>query len=218
MDYAQQRHNMVESQVRPNQVTDDRILDAMAELPREAFVAKAQKGIAYVDEALPIGSGRYMMEPMVVARLLQSAAVNPGDVALHIGCGTGYAAALMSKLASTVVAVESDAKLAAEATRVLADLSIDTVAVIDGPLQEGYPKQAPYDVIFFDGAVEHVPPAISDQLAENGRLVAVVAPPGPGAGKAVLISRHGGVLSSREIFDAGTPLLPGFTRAKAFVF
>lgn len=218
MDYAQQRHNMVESQVRPNQVTDDRILDAMAELPREAFVAKAQRGIAYVDEALPIGNGRSMMEPMIVARLLQTAAVSPGDVALHIGCGTGYAAALMSKLASTVVAVESDAKLAAEATRVLADLSIDTVAVIDGPLHEGYPKQAPYDVIFFDGAVEHIPASISDQLAENGRLVAIVAQPGPGTGKAVLVSRHGGVLSRREVFNAGTPLLPGFTRPKAFVF
>jgi protein-L-isoaspartate(D-aspartate) O-methyltransferase len=160
----------------------------------------------------------------VVARLLETAEVKPADVALHIGCGTGYAAAVMARLASTVVAVEGDAALAKEASRVLADLGIDTVAVIEAPMTEGYPKQAPYDVIFFDGAVAEIPERIAGQLAENGRLVAIVVnPPRPGAvgrwsGKAVLMTRFGGVLSRREIFDAGTPILPGFERKPAFVF
>lgn len=224
MNYAAQRRNMVESQLRPNQVTDERILAAMGALPREAFVSKAQRGIAYVDEALPIGGGRYLMEPLVIARLMQEAAVKPTDVALHIGCGTGYAAAAMAKLASTVVAVESDPMLAKQAMQTLADLGIDTVAVVEGALTEGYPKQAPYDIIFFDGAVADIPTGIADQLAEGGRLVAVVeGRPRPGAigrwpGRGVLVTRFGGVLSRREVFDAGTPVLPGFERKPAFVF
>jgi protein-L-isoaspartate(D-aspartate) O-methyltransferase len=224
MNHAAQRRNMVESQLRPNRVTDERILDAMGTLAREAFVPKVRKGIAYVDEALPIGGGRYLMEPMVVARLLQAAEVKPTDVALHIGCGSGYAAAVMAKLASTVVAVESDPALAKEASRVLAELGIDTVAVIEAPMTEGYPKQAPYDIVFFDGAVTEIPDRIANQLAENGRLVTIVAhPPRPGAigrwsGKGILMTRFGGVLSRREIFDAGTPILPGFERKPVFVF
>lgn len=224
MNYAAQRRNMVESQLRPNRVTDERILGAMGALPREAFVPKAQKGVAYVDEALPIGGGRYLMEPMVIARLMQEAMVRPSDVALHIGCGTGYAAAVMARLASTVVAVESAPTLAKQASQTLAGLGIDTVAIIEGVMTEGYPKQAPYDIIFFDGAVAEISHGIADQLAEGGRLVAVVeGQPKSGAigrwpGKGMLVTRFGGVLSRREIFDAGTPVLPEFERKAAFVF
>lgn len=217
MDYAAARLNMVESQVRPNRVTDPRIVMAMLELPRENFVPKPLRGIAYVDEDIHIGDGRYLMEPMVLARLLQAAEITLNDVVLEIGTATGYGAAVMSRLASTVVALESDAAMAKAASTRLTDLGIDNVAVVEGTLAQGYPKQAPYNVIVLSGGVEHIPSVITDQLAEGGRLVAVVVPPGQ-PGRATLASRIGGSVSTRVIFDASCPLLPGFTRDAGFVF
>ncbi len=216
MDYAAARRNMVENQVRPNRVTDPRVVSAIAEIPREAFVPKHLADIAYVDEALALGQGRYLMEPMVLARLLQAAEVDSSDVVLDIGCATGYAAAVLARLASIVVALESDPALAAAATETLSGLGIDTVTVVEGALERGYPKQAPYDVIFIDGSVSEFPPAIAEQLAEGGRMVAVIH--GEPMGRGVLVTRHGGILSRREVFDAGTPLLPGFAAEAAFVF
>jgi len=216
MDYSEARLNMVENQIRTNRVTDALVIEAMNTLPREAFVGAGQEGIAYIDEDIQIAPGRYLMEPMVLARLLQAAEVRESDVVLDIGCGTGYAAAVLSRLANTVVALESDAALAAQATQTLSTLEIDTVAVVEGALQDGYPKQAPYDVIFFGGAVSDVPAAIAGQLAENGRLVAVTHKKGVGTG--TLITNHRGVLSRRELFDAATPFLPGFEPAPEFVF
>ena len=216
MDYAIARHNMVESQIRPNKVTDERLISAMASLPREVFVPKEFQSVAYVDEAIPLGDGRYLMEPLITARLIQAAQPAPGDVALTIGCGTGYGAAVLSHMVSTVVAVECDGGLAQQATQTLMDLGIDTVAVIHDPLEDGYMDQAPYDVIFFDGAVDEIPDVISSQLAEGGRLVAVVA--GEGVGDARLVTRHQGELSSRPVFDTGTPSLPGFEGKATFVF
>ena len=216
MDYAIARHNMVESQIRPNKVTDERLISAMASLPREVFVPKEFQSVAYVDEAIPLGDGRYLMEPLITARLIQAAQPAPGDVALTIGCGTGYGAAVLSHMVSTVVAVECDGGLAQQATQTLTDLGIDNVAVIHDPLEDGYADQAPYDVIFFDGAVAEIPDVISSQLAEGGRLVAVVA--GDGVGDARLVTRHQGELSSRPVFDTGTPSLPGFEGKATFVF
>ena len=216
MDFSAARHNMVESQVRPNRVNDPYVIDAIADLPREAFVPKALAGVAYVDEALAIGSGRYMMEAMVLARLLQAAEVQDDDVALLVGCGCGYEAAVLSQLASTVVALESDSELAERASDIMADMGIDTVAVVEGELGQGFARQAPYDVIFINGAVTEIPSQISDQLAEGGRLVAIVGE-GP-MGKATLETKNGGVLSSRMIFDAGTPLLSGFEPTASFSF
>ncbi|MGH6663066.1 MAG: protein-L-isoaspartate O-methyltransferase family protein [Rhodospirillales bacterium] len=216
MDFAAARHNMVESQIRPNRVTDERLIAAMATVPREAFVPKELRGVAYVDEAIPVGDGRYLMEPMVVARLMQEAAPTAGDLALTIGCGTGYAAAVLSHLVGAVVAVESDAALARQASQTLTGMGIDTVAVIEGVLADGCRDQAPFDVIFFDGAVAEIPESVSSQLAEGGRLVAIVA--GNGVGKGMLATRRRGILTTREIFDAGTPLLPGFERKAVFIF
>ncbi len=216
MDFAVARHNMVESQIRPNRVTDPYILEAIADLPREAFTPAALAEIAYVDEAIAIGAGRYMMEPMVLARLLQAAEVLEDDVALLVGCGSGYEAAILSYLASTVVALESDADLATTASDIMADLGIDTVAVVEGDLGQGFARQAPYDVIVFNGAVAEIPAAISQQLAEGGRLVAIVGV-GP-MGKATLETKNNGVLSSRVVFDAGTPMLAGFEVTPTFSF
>ncbi|MEL0106153.1 MAG: protein-L-isoaspartate O-methyltransferase [Rhodospirillaceae bacterium] len=216
MDYAEARLNMVENQIRTNRVTDPLIIKAMGELPREAFVPGEKAGIAYIDEDIEIAPGRYLMEPMVLARLLQAAEITESDVVLDIGCGTGYASAVLSHMANTVVALESDAGLAAQATETLSALEIDTVAVVEGALSAGAPKQAPYDVIFIGGAVAEVPQAIAGQLAEGGRLVAVTNKKSIGTG--ALITNHRGILTRRDLFDAATPFLPGFEPAPEFVF
>jgi len=216
MDYAEARLNMVENQIRTNRVTDPLIFKAMGELPREAFVPGEKAGIAYIDEDIEIAPGRYLMEPMVLARLLQAAEITESDVVLDIGCGTGYASAVLSHMANTVVALESDAGLAAQATETLSALEIDTVAVVEGALSAGAPKQAPYDVIFIGGAVAEVPQAIAGQLAEGGRLVAVTNKKSIGTG--ALITNHRGILTRRDLFDAATPFLPGFEPAPEFVF
>ena len=216
MDFAAARQNMVDCQILPNRVDDQRIVEALLKIPREKFVPDNLTGIAYVDEIVPLGGQRYVMEAMVVARLLQAAALNAEDVALSIGCGTGYATAVLAQIVDTVVAVEPDKGLAQKANENLAAIGLDNVAVVEGKLEDGNIDQGPYNVIFFDGAVQTVPDAICDQLAEGGRLVAIVA--GERVGTAYLYSRFGGVISKREVFDAGTPLLPGFRKQKSFVF
>ena len=216
MNFAAARHNMVESQIRPNRVSDEKLIAAFAKIPREEFVPRQLRGVAYVDEAVSLGEGRHLMEPMVLARLIQTAAPAAGDLALVVGCGTGYGAAILSHLVGAVVALEHDPGLAQQATQTLGTLGIDTVAVIAGALDKGCTDQAPFDVILFDGAVPEIPETIASQLAEGGRLVAVVA--GSRIGKATLVTRRRGVLTSREVFDAGTPILPGFQRKSAFVF
>ncbi len=215
MDFEAARLNMVESQIRPNEVTDPLIIEAMSEMPREAFVPERLAGVAYVDEALAVGNGRYLMEPMVLARLLQAAEIQAEDLALVIGCGSGYSAAVLARLAGTVVAIEATAALVNQASETLASLEIDNAAVIEAPLTDGYPKQAPYDVILFGGAVSEVPRHLTDQLADGGRLVAVAAK-STGLGRGVLVTRHGASVVEREIFDAGTPLLPGFEPVPTF--
>lgn len=216
MSFAAARHNMIESQLRTNRVTDKNVLAAFEAVPRELFMPPSMGSIAYVDEDLELAPGRWLMEPMVLARLLQAAEVRPDDVALAVGCGTGYCCAILARLAGTVVAVESDPELAAQAARILSELSIDNVVFVEGQLSEGNPRQAPYDVILIDGGVEEVPEAIQRQLAEGGRLVTVKRR-GP-VGRAVLMINRGGVVSSRVLFDAAVPLLPGFAREPGFVF
>jgi protein-L-isoaspartate(D-aspartate) O-methyltransferase len=217
VDFASARSNMVESQIRTNKVTDPLLLDAFETIPRERFVPEPLRGIAYIDEVVALGGERFVMEPMVLARLLQAARPEPGDVALDLGCGSGYATAILSRLAATVVALEVDAALAAAANQTLDELEIDNAVVVEGPLAEGYPKQAPYNVILLNGAVSEVPPVIADQLAEGGRLVTVVSV-GVGLGRATLMRRDGGVISSRILCDATVPVLPGFEAVPGFVF
>jgi protein-L-isoaspartate(D-aspartate) O-methyltransferase len=216
-DYAAARRNMVDSQIRTNRVTDEALLSAMGEIPREIFVPRSLAGVAYLDEDLPLGGGRFLMEPMVLARLLQTAAIRPGDVVLDIGCGSGYSSAVASRLANTVFALESDAALARRAGEILVSLQIDNAVVVQGPLRAGYPSQAPYDVVIFQGSVPEIPAAIAGQLAEGGRLCAVVAPPDR-TGRAVLALRRGGIVSQRDVFDAATPPLAGFELESGFRF
>ena len=214
--FAAQRRSMVDSQLRTNRVVDEALISAFLETPRERFVPERLASVAYVDEDLPLTDGRFVMEPMVFARLVQLLAVSPGDVVLDIGCGTGYSSAVLSRLCSTVVALECDPRLAETARHNLADSDIDNVFVVDGALREGYPDQAPYNAILLGGAVPRIEAALTDQLAKNGRLAAVVAD-GPGPGRAVCAARIGEGISSRVAFDANTLSLPGFEKAERFI-
>lgn len=218
-DFETARRNMVDSQLRPTKVTDIRILDAMGALPREMFVDKSRQGIAYVDEDIEIAPGRHMMEPVVLARLVQALEIGPTDSVLVIGAGTGYDAALIGKLAGPVVAVESDPKLVETASMLINHLGIDNVAVAEAPLADGYAAQAPYDLVFVGGSVPEIPAGIADQVAMGGRLVAVIGGAENGVlGRACLMTRIAQGLSSRAIFDAGTRPLPGFEASAEFVF
>lgn len=217
IDYRAARLNMVESQLRTNKVTDEAVLEAFLAIPRERFVPADLSGIAYIDDDIPLGGGRVLLEPMVLARLLQLASLRAEDRVLEIGAATGYAAAILARLAERIVALECDARLAAMARARFKELAIDNVTLAEGPLERGHPAGAPYDVILVDGAVAAIPDAVAQQLAEGGRLVTVVKPE-QGMGHGVLMTRVDGGLSQRPVFDAATLLLPGFQPAPAFVF
>ncbi|NBC97364.1 MAG: methyltransferase domain-containing protein [Deinococcus-Thermus bacterium] len=216
-DHALARFHMVEGQVKPNKVTDEGVVAAMSDVPRELFVPKAVRGVAYVDEDIQIAPDRYLVEPMVIARLLNEATVRPGDIALDIGCATGYSTALLARLASTVVAVEQDAEMVAQASATLQQLGVDNAVVVEADPTAGYPQQAPYDVIMINNSVPEVPATLLDQLADGGRLVTVLSDSGH-LGRAVLYRRFGETVSSRDLFDASTPTQPAFARKPAFEF
>jgi protein-L-isoaspartate(D-aspartate) O-methyltransferase len=218
-DFAAARHNMVESQVRVNSVTDERVIDALAAVPRERFVPTARQGIAYMDEDVKIADGtppRFLMEPRVFAKLVQLAEIGADDLVLDVGCGSGYSTAVLSRVVGTVVGLECDEALAAQAGATLSDLSVDNAVVVTGALPEGYAKQAPYDVIFINGMVSSVPESLQKQLREDGRLVCVL---GDGvSGRARLYVRSGDSFSGRDAFDANVRFLPGFEPVESFVF
>jgi protein-L-isoaspartate(D-aspartate) O-methyltransferase len=211
------RAHMIESQLRPNQVRDARVLAAFAAIRRELFVPEHLRPVAYIDEDLPLGAKRFLMEPAIAARLLQSAAIELNDLVLMVGAGTGYEAALAARLARSVVALEDDPDLARRARAALVEHAIASVGVVEGPLSVGYPSRAPYNVIFFCGAVADVPSEIAAQLPEGGRLLTVIRPANA-IGRAMLTTRTGGVLARRALFDAATQMLPGLSPKAAFVF
>jgi protein-L-isoaspartate(D-aspartate) O-methyltransferase len=207
---------MVQRQLLPNQVTNARLIAAMGEVPREAFVPENRRDIAYGDEDLELAAGRYLMEPRVFARLLQAADIAPGDVVLDVGCASGYSTAVLARLAATVVGLEADKALAADAARTLSQLSIDNAVVVEGPLAAGLPKQGPFDVIVVEGAIERRPDDLLRQLAEGGRLVAVHIQ--QRVGRATLWRRSGELTARRDLFDAAVRKLADFDAPAAFVF
>jgi len=217
MDFALARQNMVEGQIRTNRVTDQYLVDALEELPREAFVSGELKSLVYIDEDLTVADGRILMEPMVVARLLQAALIEDTDLCMVVAAATGYEAAVMAKLASAVVAVESNKALVKSATKNLTDQGADTVSVVAGDVTQGHAGQGPYDVIFINGGVADLSAALTDQLAEGGRLVYVQDKP-RGTGKAMLVTKNNGVVSESELFDANVPALPEFAATPEFNF
>jgi protein-L-isoaspartate(D-aspartate) O-methyltransferase len=215
-DPAAARRQMVDSQLRPTRVFDPRILSAMGDVPREAFVPERLASVAYVDEDIEIAPGRYLMEPMVFARLLQELAIAPTHRVLDVGSGTGYSAAILARLAARVVGLEVDGDLATRTSRLLARLDLNNVFVAVGALAAGERSNAPYDRILLEGAAEEVPEALKQQLGDGGRLAAVVRR--GGVGKATIVKRHGNAFGAREVFDAATRLLPGMTKPRGFVF
>ncbi len=218
MDFARARLNMVEGQLRPNGVTDPRVIEAMLSLPRENCLPRNQHARAYLDADVPLAGGRWLLAPMVLARLVQAAEPQATDRALIIAAGAGFGAALMSRLAGSVLALEAPERL--DSLRAsLEALGATDVAAVGGPVAEGWPAEAPYDVILIEGGVEFVPEAVLAQLAEGGRLVTVETSGQPGVlGRAVRWVRIAGVATRLELFDAGTPLLPEFRRPPRFVF
>lgn len=219
IDFAEMRRAMVDAQVRANDVTDLRIVAAMLETPREDFVPASLRNFAYVDDDLLVkegAPGRYLMEPMVLAKLLQAAEIGSEALVLDVGAASGYSTAVLAKLAGQVVALEEDAELVAQGSGVLAELGLPNAAYVQGPLTAGWPGEAPYDAILLNGSVDSVPQALLAQLKPGGRLVAVI---GQGrAGRATVFTNTAGGIGSRIVFDAAVPTLPGFEAHPGFVF
>lgn len=216
-DYAKARHAMVHSQIRPNDVTDHRIQDAMAELPRELFVPKAERAKAYADAEVRLNEDRVTLSPMHLAKLIHAAEIKESDVVLDIGCGRGYSCALISRLAETVVGLEQEGSgFAAKAGERLSKVGADNAVVVEGDLKAGAPRQGPFDVIIVGGAVSEPPKAWFDQLADNGRL-AVIERKGA-VGRACVYTKARGAVGERSVFDASASFLPGFEPEPGFVF
>jgi protein-L-isoaspartate(D-aspartate) O-methyltransferase len=226
MDFAAARRAMVDGQIRPSDVMDTALLAAILDLPREAFVPPRLAALAYSDLNLPIDGedaqrvprpSRVLLKPAIEARLIQALAATASDRVLVVASGTGYSAALLARLGRSVTALEEDEALRERSRAVLARAGIDNVAVVAGPLVGGSPDRSPYDVVLIDGAVEFIPEALYGQLAPGGRLAAIMG--SEPVGKAMLFqSDEKGAVSGRTLFDATAPLLPGFAKAKEFVF
>jgi protein-L-isoaspartate(D-aspartate) O-methyltransferase len=214
--FADARRHMVDGQVRPNDVTDLRVISAMQEVPRERFVPPASTALAYLDLDLAIGEGspRRLLKPLVLAKLLNAAELTATDRVLDVGCATGYAAAVLAHVAGQVFALEQDAGLAKAAQAALS--SLPNVSVVSGPLVEGWPQGGPYDAILLEGATEVEPQEFRRQLKDGGRLLCILGS-GPGA-TAMLYRRSGEEMGGRPIFGASAAVLPGFVKPLVFAF
>ncbi|MCV2882623.1 protein-L-isoaspartate O-methyltransferase family protein [Actibacterium sp. XHP0104] len=213
-DYATRRRMMVDTQVRPSDVTKFPIIDAMLSVQRENFVPTEKREAAYIGENVDLGGGRVVLEARTLAKMLDAMDIQNDELVLDVGCGLGYSSAVIARMAEAVVAVEEDETLAAEAETALAAAGADNVAVIAGPLAAGSAKHGPYDVIMLQGSVEHIPAALTDQLREGGRIAALFMEGALG------VCRVGykidGAVTWRFSFNAGAPVLPGFERQRAF--
>jgi protein-L-isoaspartate(D-aspartate) O-methyltransferase len=215
-DAANARRLMVDGQVRTADVTDAALLEAMLTLPRERFLPPALAQLAYLDGDIPVAKGRALLKPMVLAKLVQAARIDPGDRVLDVACATGYSSAVLAGLSASVVALEEDPDLARQAKESLAAVGATAVEVVTGPLSAGWPAGGPYDVILLNGATEVAPETFASQLKPDGRLVGVYgrAP----ASKAMIFHAIEGHMVGRPVFDAAAKLLPGFSAPPAFVF
>jgi protein-L-isoaspartate(D-aspartate) O-methyltransferase len=222
IDFATARRQMIDGQVRTSGVFDQELMAALLEVPRERFVPESKAVLAYLDRDVSVvepGAGkpaRYLLKPMVFARLVQAAEIRSRDHVLDVGCASGYSTAVLARLARSVVGLEEDSEVAEWARRNLAALGVGNATIECGPLNKGAFGEGPYDVIFLNGATEIIPEALCSQLKDGGRLVCVFGP--PPASKAMLYLCEHGDLSGRPVFDASAPLLPGFVKPPAFVF
>ena len=216
--FATARKTMVDCQLRPSKVTDQFILDAFLTIPREDFVGKQQRALAYVDEDLQLTGGRCLMEPMVLARLLQALEIRPDDSVLIVGAGCGYGTAVAAKLAGSVIAIETRANLVDKAQEVLVSIGIDNAAIVKSRLVDGYPEEGPYDRILIEGGVETVPDNLLKQLTPKGRLAAIYRKPGHPVGVASVWTRSGKEFTRTPLFDARVPNLDEFNAKVEFSF
>lgn len=214
-DYAHRRTMMVDTQVRPNEVTSYPVIEAMLNVPREQFVPESRRDVAYADGNIDLSPGRVLLEPRTLGKMIDILNLQNSDLVLDIGCGFGYSAALMARIAEAVVAVEEDSDMAAEAESRLAAQDVFNVAVVKGALNQGCASQGPYDAILVEGAVEEIPEAVTEQLNEGGRIIALFLDGNLGAVK--FGRKLDGRVNWRFSFNAGAPILPGFTRERAFV-
>ena len=216
-DFEVMRENMIDGQILPNKVTHPALIGSMSRVPREDFVAKRRRSVAYLDADIEIAPDRYLMKPWVFARLVEAVAPTMDDIGLYIGCGSGYGVAVLAGLCSTVIGLECDPALAERASGLFVDLEIDNALVVEGSLEEGYAEQGPYDLILLEGAVADVPSVILNQLTESGRLVAVISS-GDSLGEATIIKRVGNAYGRRILFNAAPSPLPGFAVSAGFAF
>ena len=218
-DFAALRQRMVDNQIRPSEVNDSEIIRALLETPREKFVAPAERPFAYADRPLQMSGaapGRHLLEPVLLGRLIQALPLGPGTAAMTVGCGTAYSAAILSRLAASVVAVEEDAALVAEAAPLLKGAGAANVDLVQASLTQGHASRAPYDAILLEGAVEFVPDTLIGQLRHGGMLATIER--SGRLSRAVLYERVGEGASGRPLFEAWAALLPGFERKPEFVF
>ena len=214
IDFSSSRRMMVDTQVRPSDVTKFPIIDAMLTVKREAFVPSDKRDVAYVGENLALAPGRVMLEPRTQAKMLDALDIQRNELILDVGCGLGYSSAILARLAEAVIAVEEDPDLARDAEIALGEQGADNVAVVEGALKDGAAKHGPYDAIILQGGVETVPQAIADQLKEGGRIAAIFAEAALGVCR--IGYKIDGQMTWRMAFNAGAPVLPGFERQKAF--
>lgn len=214
LDSAQQRANMVATQLRANDVTDTRLIKAILSVPREDFVPAALVPLAYMEGCIPLGKGRVLLDLRSLGKMAQLAAIGPSDRVLDVGCGTGYSTAVLAHLAAHVTGLEQERELAETAKAHLRGAA--NAAVVCSKMSEGLPARAPFDVIFLNGAVEQAPHALTEQLADGGRLVCIVQE--GAAGHARLFLKEGGAVGERDAFDAQVPVLPGFEKTRSFAF
>ena len=218
MDYKLARMNMVENQIRANRVTDDNVIKAFKEVPREHFVPISLKEISYNDEDIHLIKNRYMMKPMILARFFQFLSLKGNENILHIGSNTGYASAILSRLCSAVISIETDKKLYEKSISNLSDLSFDNVVPLHGQMEYGVPKAAPFDVIFIEGSIEEKPNNLFSQLIENGKLIVTLRPHGMSIGKVNLFFKINNEIGREELFDAQVNQLPIFKNKIKFSF
>lgn len=216
MDFAQARHAMVESQVRPSDVTDARIVNAMRALPRERFVPAHLRSLAYGDLELEVSPGRWLLRPRDLGKLIQALAPQPHERALELAGATGYGAAVLAACCKEVLCQDGDSELAFAARAALESSGVTGVKAVSLPVEQGWPDAAPYDVILLNGAAEIVPEAWFSQVAPGGRM-AVIVRNGP-AGRARLYTRSQETVAYREVFDSAPPIVPGLERPRAFAF
>ena len=215
-DYATRRRMMVDTQVRPSDVTKFPIIDALLRVPREAFVPEDRREAAYADTLIELGEGRVVLDARTLSKMLDALDIQPDELVLDIGCGLGYSTAVLAHLSDFVVALEQDEAMVDEAQSKLSEQGIDNAAVFAGELQAGQSKNGPYDVIILQGSAEQVPEALTDQLKEGGRICALFA---EGAlGSARVGYKIDGQVTWRSVFNALAPVLPGFETHRAFTF